>query len=247
MFTGKVALVTGGSRGIGKAIVRMLCLEGANTAFTYLKSDREAEELAEELQKAKGEAFALKTDVRDFSRSKELVEAVKEKFGRLDILVNNAGIIKDKALMMMTEADWHDVIDTNLGGTFNVTRNAVVSFLKEKSGSIINITSITGIIGMARQTNYAASKAGIIGFTKALAKEVAPFNIRVNAVAPGFIDTDMLVNLKDEYRKKLAEHIPLGRMGAADDVANAVKFLLSEAAAFITGQVLVVDGGLSIR
>ncbi|MCK9604786.1 MAG: 3-oxoacyl-[acyl-carrier-protein] reductase [Candidatus Omnitrophica bacterium] len=243
----KVAIVTGGTRGIGRAIVLELAREGANVAFTYLRSQQEAESLCGEVEKLGRRALSLQIDVRDFQKAKELVEKVKEDFGRLDILVNNAGINKDKALMLMAKEDWQDVIDTNLTGTFNVSRNAIVTFLKQKSGDIINITSVSGIAGMGRQTNYAASKAGIIGFTKSLAKEVAAYNIRVNAVAPGFIETDMLSSLKDEYKDAIVKKIPLGRFGRAEDVTGVVKFLLSDAAGFITGQTIVVDGGLFIQ
>ncbi|MDD5155650.1 MAG: 3-oxoacyl-[acyl-carrier-protein] reductase [Candidatus Omnitrophica bacterium] len=247
MFKDKVAIVSGGSRGIGREIVLMLAANGADVIFTYLANKEAAEGLAREVEKLGRKACPAQLDSRDFNRSKELIEKTKQDFGRLDVLVNNAGITKDKALMMMAKEDWSSVIDTNLTGTFNLTRNAIVTFLKQKSGNIVNITSITGMIGMARQTNYAASKAGIIGFTKALAKEVASYNIRVNAVAPGFIDTDMVSGLKEEYRKSLAQNIPLGRFGKTAEVANAVKFLLGDESAFITGQVIVVDGGLSIR
>ncbi|MFA4990207.1 MAG: 3-oxoacyl-[acyl-carrier-protein] reductase [Candidatus Omnitrophota bacterium] len=247
LFKDKVAIVTGGSRGIGRALVLMLAQEGADVAFTYAKSVQEAESLSSEIKKLGRKVLALQMDVADFGKAKELVEKVKESLGSLDILVNNAGIIRDKALMMMTEDDWRAVMDTNLNGTFNVTRNAIVTFLKQKSGSIVNITSVSGVAGMSRQTNYAASKAGIIGFTKSLAKEVAPYNIRVNAVAPGFIETDMLSGLKDEFREGLKKKIPLSRLGRVEDVAAAVKFLLSEAADFITGQTIIVDGGLFIQ
>jgi len=246
VFKDKVAIVTGGTRGIGRAIVLMLAQEGADVAFTYLKSSNEADTLAAEVKKFGMKALGAQTDVRDYDSAKELVEKVKREFGKLDILVNNAGITRDKALMMMTKEDWHDVIDTNLTGMFNVTRNSIITFLKQKSGCIVNVSSVTGVVGMARQTNYAASKSGIIGFTKSLAKECAPYAIRVNAVAPGFIETDMLSGLKEEYRNQVKEHIPLGRFGTAAEVASAVKFLLSDAAEFITGQVLILDGGLSI-
>jgi len=247
LFKGQAAIVTGGTRGIGRAIALMLAAEGADVAFTYLKSAKEADELAKEIEGLGRKVLALQIDVRDFQRSKELIEKVKLSFGRLDILVNNAGITKDKALMLMAKEDWQDVIDTNLSGTFNVTRNAIVTFLKQKSGNIVNITSVSGIAGMSRQVNYASSKAGIIGFTKSLAKEVAGLGVRVNAVAPGFVDTDMVSGLKEEYRNQLTATIPLSRFGKVSDVAGAVKFLLSEAASYITGQTIVVDGGLFIQ
>jgi 3-oxoacyl-[acyl-carrier protein] reductase len=243
----KVAVVSGGAKGIGRQIVLMLAAEGADIVFTYLKSEKEAGELKQKVEALGRKAQARQLDVRDFSRAKELIEQTREKFGKLDILVNNAGIVKDKALMLMSQQDWQEVLDTDLNGAFNLTRNAIVTFLKQKRGDIINITSITGIIGLARQSNYAAAKAGIIGFTRSLAREVAPYNIRVNAVAPGFIRTDMLSGLKEEYLEQLRENIPLARLGTVEDVAGAVKFLLSQEAGFITGQTIVVDGGLSIR
>jgi len=243
----RVAIVTGGVRGIGRAIVLMLAREGADVAFTYLRSTQEAESLSQEVAKLGRKCLPLQIDVRDFDKAKELVEKVKGHFGKLDILVNNAGITKDKALMMMNKEEWQEVIDTNLTGTFNVTRNAIVTFLKQKSGCIVNITSVSGIAGMSRQTNYAASKAGIIGFTKSLAKEVAAYNIRVNAVAPGFVETDMIAGLKDEYKNEIIKRIPLARFGKVEDVSGVVKFLLSDAANFITGQTIIVDGGLFIQ
>lgn len=247
IFKGKTALVTGGSRGIGGDIVLMLAHEGADVAFTYQQNDSAAEELKQEALKLGTRVLAIKADARDFDKARETVEAVKKSFGALDILVNNAGIIRDKALMMMSREEWLDVIDTNLNGVFNFTRNVIVSFLKRKSGSIVNISSVSGTAGMSRQTNYAASKAGIIGFTKSLAKEVAAYNIRVNAVAPGFIETDMLSGIKDEHKKMLIEKIPLARFGTGSDVSSVVKFLLSDSAGFITGQTIVVDGGLFIQ
>lgn len=247
LFKDKAAIVTGGSRGIGRALVLMLAREGADVAFTYAKSVEDAGKLCSEIEALGRRPLALQMDVADFDKAKELVEKVKEGLGRLDMLVNNAGIIRDKALMMMTKDDWAQVIDTNLNGTFNVTRNAIVTFLKQKSGSIVNITSVSGVAGMSRQTNYAASKAGIIGFTKSLAREVAPYGIRVNAVAPGFIETDMISVLKEEYKEELKKKIPLSRLGRVEDISAAVKFLLSEAANFITGQTIIVDGGLFIQ
>ena len=243
----KVAVVTGGSRGIGRAITLMLAKEGAKVVFTYLTSKKEADSLVREINNFGGKAIALEVDIRDFEKTKLLIEKTKETFGALDILVNNAGIVKDKALMLMSKEVWSDVLDTDLNGIFNVTRNAIITFLKQKSGKIVNITSIAGIVGMARQTNYAAAKAGIIGFTKALAKEVGNYNINVNAVAPGFIETDMIKGLNQDYRNQIKEHIPLARLGLSEEVANAVKFLLSDAGDYITGQVIVVDGGLSIK
>ncbi|MBU1727483.1 MAG: 3-oxoacyl-[acyl-carrier-protein] reductase [Candidatus Omnitrophica bacterium] len=247
MLKNKVAIVSGGTRGIGRGICLMLAQEGADVAFTYLKSVDEAASLKKEIEKSGVKALALQVDVRDFDKTKEAVENVKTTLGGLDIIVNNAGITRDKALMMMSKEDWQDVIDTNLTGTFNLSRNAIVAFLKQKSGNIVNITSVSGVIGLARQTNYASSKAGIIGFTKSLAREVSPYGIRVNAVAPGFIETDMVSDLKPEYKGQLIKNIPLERFGKVEDVTGVVKFLLSEASSFITGQVMIIDGGLSIR
>jgi len=174
------------------------------------------------------------------------VDDTRKTFGGLDIIVNNAGVIKDKALALMERDDWRDVINTNLEGTFNLTRAGIIDFIKQKAGAVINITSVSGIIGMSRQTNYAASKAGIIGFTKSLAREVASYNIRVNAVAPGFIETDMLKALKDEYKEQVLKQIPMMRFGKPEDVSRMVRFLASEDTGYITGQTFVVDGGLSM-
>ncbi|MFH1622884.1 MAG: 3-oxoacyl-[acyl-carrier-protein] reductase [Candidatus Omnitrophota bacterium] len=247
MLKNKVAIVTGGTRGIGRAIVLALVKEGVKVAFNYVKSDKESRELLKEVDSLGSEALSHKFDVRNFNSAKEFVEKVREYFGSLDILINNAGILKDRALMMMDESDWHDVIDTNLTGYYNLARVCIVGFMKQKSGNIVNIASSAGISGTARQTNYSASKAGIIGFTKALAKEVAPYNIRVNAVAPGFIETDMVQLLKDDYKAKLKTLIPKGEFGKPQDIANTVLFLLSDASGYITGQVLRVDGGMILQ
>jgi 3-oxoacyl-[acyl-carrier protein] reductase len=240
----KVAIVTGATRGIGRAIALELAGHGVNVAFNYLQSVDAAKALEVELKKLGAPGLAVRCDVRDLDASKGFVEQVKERFERLDILVNNAGVTRDKAFMMMDRADWLEVIDTNLNGYFNMARSVIVTFLKQKSGNIVNISSVSGVSGIARQVNYSASKAGIIGMTKALAKEVAGYGIRVNCVAPGFIETDMVKDLKPELKEKFLGQIPLGHFGAPEDVAKTVGFLLSERSQYITGQVIKVDGGL---
>lgn len=246
LFHDKVAIVTGGTRGIGRAIVLALCREGADCAFTYTKNPAAAESLAKEVRSIGRRAVPFQLDVRDFEGAKTLIEEIKKEFGRIDILVNNAGITRDRSLMMMTKEDWSDVIDTDLTGVFNTTRACIITFLKQKSGNIVNISSVSGIHPLPGQVNYAAAKAGIIGFTKSLAQEVAPYNIRVNAVAPGFVDTDMTAALGDTYREKVMKMIPLERFGTPDEVAQAVVFLVSDASQYITGQVIQLDGGLGI-
>lgn len=240
----KVAIVTGGSRGIGKAIVLDLIYNGAKVVFTYLKSDEAAGILLDEIKELNGEAEAIKSDSRDYELARGVIEETVNKFGRLDILVNNAGIIKDKALMLMEPAEWQDVIDTNLTGYFNMAKACIVTMMKQKSGNIINISSVAGVVGIPRQVNYVAAKAGIVGLTKSLAKEVAGYNIRVNAVAPGYVDTDMTKNLKD--KENLIKMIPTGRFGNPAEIAKVVTFLASDRSSYITGQVIKVDGGLAI-
>ena len=246
LFLDRVAIVTGGSRGIGRSIVLALCREGADCAFTYTKNPVAAESLAKEVQSMGRKATPFQLDVRNFEGTKAFIEEVKKNFGRIDILINNAGITRDKSIVMMSKDDWSDVIETDLTGIFNTTRACIITFLKQKSGNIVNISSVSGIHPLPGQVNYAAAKAGVIGFTKSLAKEVAPYNVRVNAVAPGFVDTDMTAALSETSRKKAMQMIPLGRFGTSDEVAQIVIFLLSDASQYITGQVIQIDGGLGI-
>lgn len=240
----KVAIISGGSRGIGKAIVKEFAANGAKVAFNYAKSDKNANALKEEIISAGGEALSFKCDINDFDGIKKMVEEVKEQLGGLDIVVNNAGILKDKALMFMEKEDWDDVIGTNLTGAYNLTRAAIVTLLKQKQGKIINITSVAGKAGQPRQVNYSASKAGMIGMTKALAKEVGPYDVRVNAIAPGYTETDMVEGIKEDKKNELLENIPLGRFGMPEEVAKIAVFLASDESRYITGQVISIDGGL---
>jgi len=226
--------------------VLAVCEEGADCAFTYAGNRAAAESLTEEIHRAGRRALPIQLDVRNFEGAKALIDTVKKEFGQLDILVNNAGITRDKSLMMMGQEDWSDVIDTNLTGVFNTTRACIITFLKQKSGNIVNISSVSGIHPLAGQVNYAAAKAGVIGFTKSLAREVAPYNIRVNAVAPGFIRTEMTDELGEKARDKFLKMIPLQRFGTPDEVAKVVVFLLSDASQYITGQTIQLDGGLGI-
>ncbi|MBR6256419.1 MAG: 3-oxoacyl-[Lachnospiraceae bacterium] len=246
MLTDKTALVTGAGRGIGRAIALKLAKLGAKVIVNYSGSKEKAEETVEMIRSEGGNAEALQCDVSDYKACGELAKSVIEKYGRLDILVNNAGITKDGLLMSMSEEDYDKVLDTNLKGAFNMMRHFSRTFLKQRSGRIINISSVSGVLGNAGQANYSASKAGIIGLTKSAAREMASRGICVNAVAPGFIETDMVSAMGEDIRQKLVEKIPLGRIGQAAEIAEAVAFLAGDAAAYITGQVLCVDGGMAI-
>jgi 3-oxoacyl-[acyl-carrier protein] reductase len=246
MIKNRAVIVTGATRGIGRAIALDLAEKGADIAFNYRTSTEEASSLQKEIQDKGVRALSFQADVTDFTRVKEMVAEVKREFGRLDVLVNNAGIARDKSLAMMSEKDWADVIDTNLTGIFNCSKAVIVPFMKQKSGVIINMTSVSGLVGRASQVNYASAKAGIIGFTKSLAKEVSAYNILVNAVAPGGIETDMLEALSEKHKTQMISEIPLGRFGTVQEIAGVVSFLASDAASYITGHVIPVDGGLAI-
>ncbi len=244
LLSGKTALITGASKGIGRGIAIKLAQHGADVAFTFLSSVEKGQALEKELQNFGIKAKGYRSDASDFKAADELINNIMSDFGRLDIVVNNAGITKDNLLMRMTEESFNDVIKTNLNSVFNVTKACQKPMLKQRSGSIINISSVVGVKGNAGQANYAASKAGIIGFTKSIALELGSRNIRCNAIAPGFIETEMTDALPPETVKQWREAIPLKRGGTPDDVANAVLFLGSDLSTYVTGQVLGVDGGM---
>ena len=241
---GKVALITGATRGIGKQIAITLAKEGFDIAINYRTSNDEVNNTKKEIEGLNVKCFMVQADVSSFENCQKFVNEVVNEFGKIDVLVNNAGITKDNLFLRMKEEEFKSVMDINLVGTFNVTRNVIPYMIKAKTGRIINISSVVGVSGNAGQTNYSASKAGIIGFTKSLAKEVGSRNILVNAVAPGFIETNMTAVLKDEVKSEIAKQIPLKRMGNVEDVAKVVKFLASEDSSYITGQVINVDGGM---
>ena len=244
MSENKVALITGATRGIGKEIALELAENGFDIAINYRSEKDVSDEVKNEIEKNGVRCEFVKADVSDFEQCESMVKDIIEKFGRIDVLVNNAGITRDGLIMRMKKEDFESVIDVNLTGTFNVTRNVIPYMIKQRSGRIISLSSVVGVAGNAGQTNYSASKAGIIGFTKSLAKEVASRNILVNAVAPGFIDTDMTKVLSDSVKEGIHAQIPLRRMGTPREVAKVVKFLSSEDSSYITGQVINIDGGM---
>ena len=245
-LTGKTAIVTGGSRGIGRAICLELARRGCNIVLSFAGNTAAADQTVSDCQALGVQALAVQGNVADADAVKALFDAALEKFGAIDILVNNAGITRDNLLMLLKEEDFDAVVDTNLKGAFLCMKAAVRPMMKQRRGRIISLSSVVGLRGNAGQVNYAASKAGVIGMTKSLAKELAGRNITVNAVAPGFIDTDMTAVLPDKAKEAILSSIPMARLGAAEDVASAVAFLASDEAGYITGQVLAVDGGMSM-
>ncbi|MDD4294878.1 MAG: 3-oxoacyl-[acyl-carrier-protein] reductase [Candidatus Omnitrophica bacterium] len=244
-FKEKIVIITGGSRGIGKACALSFAEAGAKVIFTYNTNKAAALSLENELNSMSGGCLAVCADVSDYSACRQLADSVISKYERIDILVNNAGIVRDRALMMMKLEDWQDVINVNLNGVFNMSRVCITTMLKQKTGCIINMSSVGGMIGMPRQTNYSAAKAGIIGFSKSLAKEVAPYNVRVNTICPGYVETDMLNDLKDDIKEKIVAEIPAKRMGLPQDIAELCLFLASDKAKYIIGETIKIDGGLT--
>lgn len=246
MLEGKVALVTGASRGIGRQIALTLAGYGATVIVNYNGSKEKAEAVVAEIEAAGGAAEAVQCSVADFEACGKMITDMLAKYGHIDILVNNAGITKDNLVMKMTEEDFDAVIDTNLKGCFNTIKHMYKPFLKQRAGRIINMASVSGVLGNAGQANYSASKAGVIGLTKSMARELASRNITVNAVAPGFIDTDMTQAMTDAAKEAVLGQIPLKRVGKPEDIAETVAFLASEKASYITGQIISVDGGMAI-
>ncbi len=246
LLEGKTALITGGARGIGKAIALKFAANGADVAFSDIKLDEQTDVLVKELKSFGVQALALESDASDFAACDKLANDVVSAFGKIDILINNAGITRDNLLMRMTENEWDSVIRINLKSVFNLTKAVQKFMLKQRSGSIINMTSVVGMNGNAGQSNYAASKAGMIGFTKSIAKEIGSRNIRCNSVAPGFIETEMTARLPEDVKKSWTETIPLRRAGKPEDVADVCLFLASDISSYITGQILSVCGGMNI-
>lgn len=246
MLTGKIALVTGAGRGIGREIALTLAKNGATVIVNYNGSKESADAVVAEIEKYGGSAEAVQCNVSDFAASEAFVKQILDKYKKVDILVNNAGVTRDNLIMRMSEADYDAVLDTNLKGAFNMIRHLSRSFIKQRGGKIINISSVSGVLGNAGQANYSASKAGLIGLTKSVAREFASRGINVNAVAPGFIDTDMTKNMTEDAKKELNNMIPMGKMGTTKNIADLVMFLAGEQSDYITGQVICVDGGMCI-
>lgn len=246
MLNEKIALVTGGGSGIGSAVAKKLAEQGAYVVVNYMHSEAGAKAVVAEIKQAGGQAECVQCSVNDFAAVEAMIKDIVKRHGRIDILVNNAGITKDNLLMKMKEEEFDAVIDTNLKGSFNTMRHIARYMLKQKSGSIVNISSVSGILGNPGQMNYCASKAGVIGMTKSMARELASRGIRVNAVAPGFIETEMLDQMTDAAKEAGKAQIPFGRYGKTEEIANTVAFLASEKASYITGQVICVDGGMAM-
>lgn len=245
LLEGKVALITGASRGIGEAIAKKYAEQGAHIAFTFLSSEQRARSLENDLRSNSSKVQAYRSNAASFSEAEKLVQDVIAEFGRIDIVVNNAGITRDNLLLRITEDQWDEVIDTNLKSVYNITKQVIKPMMKQRSGSIINMSSVVGVSGNPGQSNYAASKAGIIGFSKSIAQEMGSRNIRCNAIAPGFIETEMTDTLSDEVKKEFMKSIPMGRYGTAEEVANLCLFLGSDLSMYINGQVIHICGGLN--
>ena len=245
-FAGKTAIVTGATRGIGRAVALELARRGCSVGFNYISNEELARTLNTEIENLGGRSLSFQTDVGDIVGAGEMVKQVKEAFGKVDFLINNAGIVRDKAFYKQSEEDWKTVLDTNLTGVFSFSRAVITDMMKRTSGRILCMTSVSGLRGVVGQANYSAAKAGIIGFVHSLAKEVGPFGITVNAIAPGFIETDMIDAIPDAGKKSITTMIPLRRLGRPEEVAKLACFLLSEEACYITGQVIAIDGGVSI-
>ncbi len=243
---GKVCLVTGGTRGIGRSIALALAKNGADVAITFASSVEAAAEVKAEIEALGRKALTFQADAVDFEQAENVIKSITEELGKLDVLVNNAGITRDNLIMRMSQEQWDEVINTNLKSVFNYSKAAIRPLMRQRNGVIINISSVVGLSGNAGQTNYSASKAGLIGFTKSLAKELSSRNIRVNAIAPGYIKTEMTGKLPEDVLKKIEAEIPLGHAGETDDISNGVVFLSSDAARYITGETIRIDGGMAM-